>query len=139
MSIALAEETASLSSIKMLKGERAGRVAQRILCAHARLREERDTMHFKIHISQIRDLTFSLRSGSPLQRELTDTLNDFQAGLKLFITTWEEKDTNSDLKRKGLTFSYFNRKTTREATAGFLKRTSIWDRGLDEDLRAWVF
>lgn len=37
------------------------------------------------HLS--RSLTFSLRSWSPLHREFTDTLKDFQAGFKLFITT----------------------------------------------------
>lgn len=67
------------------------------------------------------DLTFSRRSGSPLHREFTDTLNDFQAGLKLFITTWEEKGMNSDLKREGLTVSYFNIETTREDTAVLMK------------------
>lgn len=82
-----------------------------------------------------RDLTFSRRSGSPLHREFTDTLNDFQAGLKLFITTWEEKGMKSDLKSEDLTLSYFNIKTTREATAVLTKRTSVWNLSLDENLK----
>jgi hypothetical protein len=57
------------------------------------------------------DLTFSRRSGSPLHREFTDTLNDFQAGLKLFITTWEEKEKSDEWKKKCMTFSHFNIKT----------------------------
>lgn len=86
--MAPAEATASVS-FKMLQGER-------WLNGSPVFREkEEGQIHFKIAFLGHRFLTFSRRSGSPLHSEFTDTLNDFQAGLKLFITTWE-RDRNRE-------------------------------------------
>ena len=54
MLIALEEETASLSSIKMLKGERFGRVAQKILHALVHGREEASAVQYIFKFTSLR-------------------------------------------------------------------------------------